>query len=28
MATYDGYDPDPSKFAEFLQKGLDAYSAK
>jgi len=27
LATYDGYDPDPSKFAEFLQKGLDAYAA-
>ncbi|MDA1113254.1 MAG: protein-disulfide reductase DsbD family protein [Planctomycetota bacterium] len=28
LATYDGFDPDPSKFAEFLQKGLDAYAAK
>ena len=28
LATYDGYDPDPAPFAEFLQKGLDAYAAK
>ncbi|MHC4380253.1 MAG: cytochrome c biogenesis protein CcdA, partial [Planctomycetota bacterium] len=28
LATYDGYDPDPSKFAVFLQKGLDGYTAE
>lgn len=26
LATYDGYNPDPEKFAAFLQKGLDGYA--
>ncbi|MFK5957176.1 MAG: cytochrome c biogenesis protein CcdA [Planctomycetota bacterium] len=28
LATYNGYDSDPAKFAALLQKGLDAYAAK
>ena len=27
LATFPGYNPDPSKFAVFLQKGLDGYAA-
>ncbi len=27
LGVYQGYNPDPAPFAEFLQKGLDAYSA-
>ena len=25
LSTYDGYDPDPEKFAAFLQEGIDRY---
>jgi thiol:disulfide interchange protein DsbD len=28
LITFPGYDPDPQKFSEFLQAGLDAYNNK
>ncbi|MFT7517706.1 MAG: thiol:disulfide interchange protein [Myxococcota bacterium] len=28
LITFPGYDPDPTKFAAFLQTGLDAYNSK
>jgi len=28
LITFPGYDPNPQKFAEFLQDGLDAYNSK